>query len=79
MQKAGNMQAMLKKGPFGGGQEADAQIREGEKKITRYASYVEAMEEDDRAQPKMLIEEAKSVRAGGQPERLKRLAEACGR
>ena len=42
MQKAGNVQAMLKKGPFsGGGAEAEAQLKEGERKLKNYAAFVE--------------------------------------
>lgn len=79
MQKAGNMQAMLKKGPFGGGgPEAEAQLREGEKKMTRYAQYIEVMDEEERLQPSLLIDEAKLVRGGAKPERLKKLAEKSG-
>jgi len=76
MQKAGSMQAMLKKGPFGSGQEAEAQLKEGEKKLKRYAAYTECLEPDEFADPALVIDEAKAVRAGAQPVRLKRLAEA---
>jgi hypothetical protein len=79
MQKAGNLQSMLKKGPFGGGAEAEAQLREGEKKLSRYAAYVEQMEADEREDPLLLIEESKAVRGGAQPVRLKRLATASDR
>ena len=49
MQKAGNMQAMLKQGPFGSGPEAAAQLAEGEKKLNRYAQFVEVRVTHDRA------------------------------
>ncbi|KAL1511754.1 hypothetical protein AB1Y20_005042 [Prymnesium parvum] len=78
MQKAGNVQAMLKNGPFGSGPEAAAQLKEGERKLSRYASYVEVMESEDRNNPSLLIEEAKLVRGGAPPNRLKKLAEAAG-
>ena len=40
MQKAGNVQAMLKNGPFGSGPEAQEQLKEGERKLKRFASYI---------------------------------------
>lgn len=42
MQKAGNVQAMLKQGPFGSGSpEAAEQLKEGERKLKRYSSFIE--------------------------------------
>merc|ERR1712066_988367 len=57
---------------------AEAQLREGEKKMTRYAQYIEVMDEEERLQPSLLIDEAKLVRGGAKPERLKKLAEKSG-
>lgn len=79
MQKAGNLQAMLKKGPFAGaGKEADAQLEEGAKKMKRYAEFIEVMDAEDRANPSLLIDEAKLVRGGAKPDRLEKLAKASG-
>ena len=44
MQKAGSMQAMMKKMPFGGGGSiSDEQLREGELKLKRFGAFVELM------------------------------------
>ena len=44
MQKAGSMQAMMKKMPFGGsGSISDEQLREGELKLKRFGAFVELM------------------------------------
>ena len=44
MQKAGSMQAMMKKMPFGGGGSiSDEQLREGELKLKRFGAFVEPM------------------------------------
>lgn len=37
---------------------------------------MQAMSEEERSNPSLLIEEMKDVRAGGQPDRLKKLSEA---
>jgi len=79
MQKAGSMQAMLQKSPFGGGRGGGLsgdQLAEGEKKLKRYSAFVKVMEPIERAQPDILIEEAARVRAGEAPERMQRIAEA---
>ena len=48
MQKAGSLQAMVSKGPFGGGGMSDEQLREGQKKLTRYSEFVKAMDAEER-------------------------------
>ena len=58
MQKTAGLQAMLNKGPFGGGSVSDEQLAEGKKKLQKYGKYVEAMEEGERADPTVLISEA---------------------
>lgn len=75
MQKGASVQAML--GKMGGSGMSDEQLQEGQKKLVRYGEYIKFMEEDERADPQLLIQEMQAVRAGGQPERLKRLADAA--
>ena len=43
----------------------EAQLKDGERKLKRYAKYVESMEADERANPQLLIEEAMKLRPGG--------------
>ena len=79
MQKAGSIAAMMKQGPFAGGGASDATLAEGQKKMERYGSYVELMSEEERANPSLLIDEAKAVRSGSMaPDRLQKLADAAG-
>jgi len=75
MQKGASVQAML--GKMGGSGMTDEQLKEGQKKLVRYGDYIKYMEEDERADPQLLIQEMQAVRSGSQPERLKRLADAA--
>ena len=79
MQKTAGLQAMLQKGPFGGGV-SDEQVREGKKKLSRYGAFVEVMDAEERTNPMLLIDEATAVKGGASPEtatRLTRIAEAA--
>ena len=82
MQKAAGLQSMLAKGPFGGGQQvSEEQVKEGQKKLTRYGEYVGCMDGIERANPKLLIDEAMSLKQGNSratAPRLQRIAEASG-
>merc|ERR1719453_68002 len=82
MQKTAGLQSMLNKGPFGGGQGvSDEQVREGQKKLTRYGEFVGSMDAEERERPNLLIDEAKSIKAGNSlvtAPRLQRIAEASG-
>ena len=76
MQKTAGLQAMLGKL---GGQVSDQQLQEGQKKLTKYGTYVEQMDPEERANPILLIEETEAIRRGGSPSaapRLTRIAEA---
>eukprot|EP00310_Coccolithus_braarudii_P005288 CAMPEP_0183359140 /NCGR_PEP_ID=MMETSP0164_2-20130417/51301_1 /TAXON_ID=221442 /ORGANISM="Coccolithus pelagicus ssp braarudi, Strain PLY182g" /LENGTH=247 /DNA_ID=CAMNT_0025533191 /DNA_START=42 /DNA_END=785 /DNA_ORIENTATION=+ len=83
MQKAGSMQQMISRSPFGGGggsgPSAD-QLAEGERKLKRYKKYVEAMIEEERNDPSLIITEVDEMRAGSSrnPERITRISEATG-
>merc|ERR1719453_2199101 len=80
MQKTAGLQSMLNKGPFGGGQGvSDEQVREGQKKLTRYGEFVEAMDAEERENSDLLIDEAKLLQSGNSlatAPRMKRIAEA---
>jgi len=80
MQKTAGLQSMLNKGPFGGGAGVtDDQVREGQKKLTRYGDYVESMDAEERTNPTILIDEATSIKGGNSlvtAPRLQRIAEA---
>ena len=66
MQKMGSLQSMMSKVPgMGGNKLSDDQLKDGERKLKRYAKYVESMEADERANPQLLIEEAMKLRPGG--------------
>ena len=66
MQKMGSLQSMMSKVPgMGGNKLSDEQLKDGERKLKRYAKYVESMEADERANPQLLIEEAMKLRPGG--------------
>ena len=58
---AGSMQAMMQKMPFGGGgQISDDQLRDGEKKLKRFGSFVELMSAEERTDPSLLLDEVSS-------------------
>jgi len=79
MQKAGSLQQFISKAPFGGGGLSSEQLAEGEKKLSRYAKYVEVIPAEARADPSALIAEAKALRTGGGPaDGLKQVAEDAG-
>jgi len=79
MQKAGSMQAMMQKMPFGGGgQISNEQLQEGERKLKRYGSYVEVMAAEERADPQLLLDELTGKKTGVKPVRMQRIAEAAG-
>jgi len=81
MQKTAGLQAMLNKGPFGGGSVSDEQLAEGKKKLQKYGKYVEAMEEGERADPTVLISEATAFKQSSNAAdatRLARIGEASG-
>ena len=66
MQKMGSPQSMMSKVPgMGGNKLSDEQLKDGERKLKRYAKYVESMEADERANPQLLIDEAMKLRPGG--------------
>lgn len=75
MQKASSMQAML--GKMGGGSFSKEQIDEGQRKMTRYGKYVEAMDAEERESPQLLIDETAVARKGGEAPRLERIASAA--
>lgn len=78
MQKGASVQAML--GKLGGGGQEQQQLEEGRKKLISYGEYVKFMEEDERADPQLLITEAQAARVRGtSAPRLERLAEATGK
>jgi len=81
MQKAGSVQQMISRSPFGGGGGSGPnaeQLAEGEKKLKRYKKYVEAMTLEERNDPALIIEEVEDMRAGSgrRPDRVMRIAEA---
>lgn len=79
MQKAGSMQAMMQKMPFGGGgQISDEQLKDGERKLKRFGSYIEVMASEERNDPELLIEEMKGAKGDVKPERMQRIADAAG-
>ncbi len=82
MQKAGSMQAILNKGPWGGDNKmSEQQMRDGQKKLERYGDFVKSMEADERDDPSILIAEAEALsrsRDVGKAPRLARIAEASG-
>lgn len=66
MQKTAGLQSMLNKGPFGGGAGVtDDQVREGQKKLTRYGDYVESMDAEERTNPTILSTSQPFHRRGG--------------
>ena len=78
MQKAGSMQAMMQKMPFGGGGSiSNEQLAEGEKKMKRFGKYIEAMASEERDDPSLLLDELKGAKSGIKPERMQRIAETC--
>jgi len=79
MQKAGSMQAMMQKMPFGGGgQINDQQLKEGEAKLKRYGKYVEMMSAEERTDPALILDEMAVIKSGAKPERMQRIADAAG-
>ena len=79
MQKTAGLQSMLAKGPFGGQSVSDEQVREGQKKLSRYSEFVESMDAEERGAPDLLIDEAKLIQAGNSlatAPRLQRIADA---
>jgi len=76
MQKGASMQAML--GKMGGGSISKEQIDEGQKKMTRYGKFVEAMDAEERENASLLIEETAVARKGQPAPRLERIAQASG-
>ena len=48
---------------MGGNKLSDEQLKDGERKLKRYAKYVESMEADERANPQLLIDEAMKLGA----------------
>ena len=79
MQKAGSMQAMMQKMPFGGGgQISDQQLQDGERKMKRFGSYIEVMAAEERNNPQLLLDELKGTKSGVEPERMQRIADASG-
>ena len=74
MQKGASLQAMM--GKFGAGNEE--QIKEGQKKMNRYADYIKTMDAEERDDPELLIVEAEEVRRGAKAARLERIAQASG-
>merc|ERR1719163_315668 len=71
---------MLQKGPFGGQNVTDEQVRDGQKKLKRYGAFVECMDAEERQDPELLIAEAKALKAGSSAAaatRVQRIAEAA--
>merc|ERR1719506_1035213 len=80
MNKAADLQNMLKQGPFGGNV-SDDQVMEGQRKLKSYSKFVEFMAAEERDDPELLISEAQALRAGNSlstAPRMQKLAEASG-
>lgn len=78
MQKGANMQAMI--GKFGGGQQEQEQLKEGQKKMARYKEFIKVMKPEERGgeATNAIIEEAKGGRAGKPAPTLQRIADESG-
>lgn len=74
MQKGASVQAMI--GKLGGGGAQAEEMEAGRKKLLSYKQYVEVMDAEERAEPKLLIDELDGARGGGSAPRLERIAEA---
>ena len=62
MQKGASMQAML--GKLGGSGMSQDQLKEGQKKLEKYADYIKFMDDEERNEPSILIDEANGARMG---------------
>ena len=76
MQKGASMQAML--GKLGGSGMSQDQLKEGQKKLEKYADYIKFMDDEERNEPSILIDEANGARMGQPAPRMQRLADAAG-
>ena len=76
MQKGASVQAML--GKMGGGQVSKEQLDEGQKKMTRYGKFVEAMDAEERVNAELIINELPDARSDKPAPRMERIAESSG-
>lgn len=76
MQKGASVQAML--GKMGGAGMTEQQLKDGQKKLEKYGEYIKFMDDEERQNTALLIEENDLARKGEKAPRMERIAEAAG-
>merc|ERR1719478_961790 len=76
MQKGASVQAML--GKMGGAGMTDQQLKDGQKKLEKYGEYIKFMDDEERQNTAILIEENELARKGQKAPRMERIAAAGG-